>query len=449
MPAERPGGSKPPAMAAYSPTAPLSHSSHNRQELSFCPTWYHGNTKFSLCKHLMGSFQKNNLYGLQLSVRVCCRAILKETPVASSLERRDQVSDVDWTAFLSQIDDEDNLKVKLVEKKKKTRKVRVVKQKSTAKEEHVGRSLEAIGVRNASLAKCVSQGVGMTEEEMIEWMSMLHRLGVAHSEIVSILGKEASILRAHIPDVELLFSYLKEDLKLDRSTIASMCMTWPGLLLCPVQHVQDVTGYFVSVGLKLSDVTGVLVRRPHVLSYSLTRIQYSVQCLLASGVLVDDLVPILKKVPELFSDMTQKNLDSKLEFLLKVGLGSGALGKAIARRPNILNYSLNSMRVAFKYLTTLMVTRDVPKLVKRYAEVLVLDPERKMAPMVDYLISLGVRREKIGKVILRRPQLLGYTIPGLQPTVQYLIELGVKPESLGKVISTSPQVCIIMSVYHF
>jgi hypothetical protein len=176
----------------------------------------------------------------------------------------------------------------------------------------------------------------------------------------------------------------------------------------------------------------------------LERIQYSVNCLLEAGVLVDDLPPILKKVSELFSDLTQKNLDSKLEFLLKVGLGSGALGKAIARRPNILNYSLDSMSVAFKYLATLMVTRDVPKLVKRYAEVLVLDPQRKMAPMVNYLISLGVQREKLGKVILRRPQLLGYTILGLQPTVQYLVELGVKPELLGKVVSTSPQVCIIV-----
>lgn len=280
---------------------------------------------------------------------------------------------------------------------------------------------------------------------MLEWMSMLHRLGVAHSGIVSMVGKDASVLRAHIPDVERLWAHLKSDLGLDRSTIASMCMMWPGLLLCPVQHVEDFTNYFVSVGLKRSDVTVVLARRPHVLSHSMDRIQYSVQCLLQSGVLVDDLVPILKKVPELFSDLTQKNLDSKLEFLLKVGLGSGALGKAIARRPNILNYNLESMREAWKYLATLMLARDVPKLVKRYAEVLVLDPHRKMAPMVDYLISLGVRREKIGKVILRRPQLLGYTIPGLQPTVQYLIELGVKPEFLGKVISTSPQVRSISS----
>lgn len=475
VPAERPGCSKPPSMAAHS-TTHLSHAGWDRgskrQEDAVIPTWYYGTQqqsnlvpyatpKFSLYKRLMGSFQGNNLCGLKLSMRVCCRAILKNevptTPVASSSEDHDQVerygldveSTSEWAAFVSQskgsitVDDHvDSVKVKVVEKK--TRKPRTTK-KVSSRQEHVGRSLEAIGVRNAALTKCVAQGVGMTEEEMLEWMSMLQRLGVAHSEIVSMVGKDASVLRAHIPDVELLLAHLKNKLGLERSAIASMCMQWPGLLLCSVRHVEEVTDYFVSVGLKPSEVSGVFTRRPHVLSYPLRCIQFSVNCLLEAGVLIDDLPPILKKVPELFSDLTQKNLDSKLEFLLKVGLGSGALGKAIARRPNILNYSLDGMRVAFKYLATLMVTRDVPKLVKRYAEVLVLDPQRKMAPMVNYLISLGVQKERIGKVILRRPQLLGYTIPGLQPTVQYLVELGVKPELLGKVISTSPQVCIIVS----
>jgi hypothetical protein len=79
-------------------------------------------------------------------------------------------------------------------------------------------------------------------------------------------------------------------------------------------------------------------------------------------------------------------------------------------------------------------------LVKRYAEVLVLDPQRKMYPIINYLLILGVKQEDLGKVILRRPQLLGYTIPGLVPTVDYLLELGVKPQMLGKVITTSPQV---------
>lgn len=112
VPAERPGTSKPPAMATYSTTTTTTTTpGWHRQDLS----WYHGASKFS------GSFQKSNL---QLSVRFCCRAILKDeiltTPVASSSEDRGHVSDqVDWTAFLG---DGDGLKVKLVEKKK--RKVR-------------------------------------------------------------------------------------------------------------------------------------------------------------------------------------------------------------------------------------------------------------------------------------------------------------------------------------
>lgn len=474
VPVDGPGCSQPPSMAAHN-TTHLSYAGwdrgRRRLERSVIPTVYYGSQqqsnlvpyatpKYSLGKRLVGSFQKNNLSGLKLSTRFSCRSILKDedstTSVASSPEEHGQrerngvdvKSTPDWAAFISQskqfVTPDDHIaEAKIVEKK--PRKKRVAKKKVNAKQEHVGRSLEAIGVRNASLAKCVAQGVGMTEEEMLEWMNMLQRLGVEHSEIVSMVGKDASILRAHIPDVELLWTHLNNELGLERSVVASMCMQWPGLLVCSAGHVKNVTDYFVSVGLRSADVSGVFAKRPHVLSYSLERIQYSVDCLLEAGVLLSDLPPILKKVPELFSEVTQKNLDSKLEFLLKVGLGSGSLGKAIARRPNILNYSMDSMRVAFNYLSTLMISRDVPKLVKRYAEVLVLDPQRKMAPMVDYLISLGVQREKIGKVILRRPQLLGYTIPGLQPNVQYLFQLGVKPELLGKVISTSPQVCIIVS----
>lgn len=432
VPVERPGCSKPPSMAAHN-TKHLSRPGWDkggkRMELYSAPTWYYGNhqqsnlvpqatPKFSLSMRFMGPFQKKNLSGLRLSLRLCCQAVLEN-----------EVSNMRVAA--SSVD-EQPVKVKKV-------KVKVVK-KLKAEQEHVGRSLQAIGVRNATLAKCVIEADGMTEEEMLEWMSMLQRLGVKHSEIVSMVGKDASVLRAHIPDVERLWVHLKDELDFDRSIVVSMCMQWPGLLLCSVQHVNDVTNYLLSVGLELDDVQGVFQRRPHVLSHSVERIQCSVQCLLQAGVLVQDLAPILRKVPELFSDLTQRNLDSKLEFLLKVGLGAGSLGKAIARRPNILNYNLDSMRVAFQYLETLMRSRDVPRLVKRYAEVLVLDPERKMAPMVNYLISLGVQRDNIGKVILKRPQLLGYTIPGLQPTVQYLIELGVKPESLGKVVSTSPQV---------
>jgi hypothetical protein len=319
------------------------------------------------------------------------------------------------------------------------RQVKVVVKEVTVKEEHVGRSLEAMGVRSSALAKCMEQGAGMTEGQMAEWVSTLQHLGLKHSDIVAAVGKDAAVLRAKTANVRQVWQYLIDQLGLDRDTLSCMCVQWPGLLLCTEQQIRDLSKYLQSVGISADEVPGILASRPQLLGHPIERIQHSVQCLLQAGVQPGDLARILKKVPELFSDVTQKNLKAKLEFLLSAGLGAG-LGKAVARRPNILNYNLDSMKSTAQYLQSLMRTHDVAKLVKRYAEVLVLDPQRKMYPIINYLLILGVKQEDLGKVILRRPQLLGYTIPGLAPTVDYLLELGVKPQMLGKVITTSPQV---------
>jgi hypothetical protein len=319
------------------------------------------------------------------------------------------------------------------------RKVKAVVTEVKMMDEHVGRSLEAMGVRSTALAKCVEQGAGMTEEQIAEWISTLQHLGLEHADIVLVVGKDSGVLRAETTNVRQVWHYLMDSLGLDRDTLVSMCLQWPRLLLCTEQQIRDLRNYLLSVGISANEVPVILASRPQLLGHPLERIQHNVQCLLVAGVQPDDLARILKKVPELFSDVTKKNLKAKLDFLLSAGLGTG-LGKAVARRPNILNYDLDSMKATVQYLQSLMCPRDVAKLVKRYAEVLVLDPKRKMLPIINYLLTLGVKKEDLGKVILRRPQLLGYTIPGLEPTVDYLLELGVKPEMLGKVITTSPQV---------
>lgn len=468
VPSDRPGCSQTPPVAVHNMhTVQLSHVGWDRgckkSELASTAAWHYGSNqqhcfasysspKLGQSRRPMGSFEQNNLYGVKLCVRIWCQAVLKEE-VSTALvaawseqpgEAADEVEKVvesatTWKALLSaKVEAEEGItKLKVVTDKVK---VKVVSAKVDGKHEHVERSLEAVGVRNGALAKCVNQGVDMTKEEMLEWMNMIQRLGFGHSGIVTLVGKDASVLCAKGPDVELLWEHLRDGFGLERATVVSMCLQWPSLLLCSVDHVKKVTEYFVSVGIRREDLPVVLVQRPQLLGNSMERIQQTVHCLLEAGILPEDLARILKKVPELFSDVTKKNLKPKLEFLLNAGLGAGALGKAVARRPNILNYSLDSMKATTLYLQSLMRARDVSKLVKRYAEVLVLDPQRKMYPIVKYLLTLGVQPDNLGKVILRRPQLLGYTIPGLQPTVKYLLQLGVKPDMLGKVITTSPQV---------
>ncbi|KAH8971460.1 hypothetical protein BDL97_02G143600 [Sphagnum fallax] len=465
VPGEKPGCSQTLPITMYELQAvQLFHTGCNRGrtrlELARIAMQHHGahqqiclasyfTPKFSKSRKLLHSLEKKTLYGVKICVQIWCQVVREgvanNTLVAGWSEQTEEAAasweagamgkpSGAWATLLS-------ANVKLGKEKVNVigRQVKVVVKEVTVKEEHVGRSLEAMGVRSSALAKCMEQGAGMTEGQMAEWKSTLQHLGLKHSDIVAAVGKDAAVLRAKTANVRQVWQYLIDQLGLDRDTLSCMCVQWPGLLLCTEQQIRDLSKYLQSVGISADEVPGILASRPQLLGHPIERIQHSVQCLLQAGVQPGDLARILKKVPELFSDVTQKNLKAKLEFLLSAGLGAG-LGKAVARRPNILNYNLDSMKSTAQYLQSLMRTHDVAKLVKRYAEVLVLDPQRKMYPIINYLLILGVKQEDLGKVILRRPQLLGYTIPGLVPTVDYLLELGVKPQMLGKVITTSPQV---------
>ncbi|BBN00183.1 mTERF domain-containing protein, mitochondrial [Marchantia polymorpha subsp. ruderalis] len=299
--------------------------------------------------------------------------------------------------------------------------------------------LSEMGVEMPALARCFDQSRGVPEMQWQHVLTVLSEFGVSDSELVVIITKEPSVLGGDANSMKQLLNFGVGQ-GIDSAVVISMCKMWPGLLFQSVDHVTQVIDYFTSVGLYRDELIKIIKLRPQLLGHQIDRIKYVVDCLLDCGVPVEDLPRIIRKAPELFSNTTFLNMASNLEFLVSMGLGAGALGKAVARRPNLLNYSLDSMKSTVQYLLSFMKPWDVPKLIRRYAEVLVLDPHRKMHPMINYLKYLGVKSKDIGKVVLRRPQLLGYTIPGLEPSVKCLMEFGVKQEMIGKVITTAPQI---------
>ncbi|KAL3699724.1 hypothetical protein R1sor_017746 [Riccia sorocarpa] len=299
--------------------------------------------------------------------------------------------------------------------------------------------LGKMGVEMPALAKCFDNSRNAPKDQWRYVLRVLEEFGMNTDDIVTIITKDPSVLGASPIVIKQLLRFNVEQ-GLDSTVVISMCRIWPGLMLLSVDHVKEVIEYFTSVGLYRSEFLKIIKERPQWLGHDVDRIRYVVDTLLEYGVRVEELPRIVRKAPELFSNQTLSNLASNLEFLVSMGLVAGSLGKAVARRPNLLNFSLETMEAAVQYLGNFIKPRDVPKLVKRYAEVLVLDPARKMQPMIHYLLELGVKPQHIGKVIMRRPQLLGYTIPGLEPSVKCLLEFGVKREMIGKVITTAPQI---------
>ncbi|KAJ0039864.1 hypothetical protein Pint_26819 [Pistacia integerrima] len=73
--------------------------------------------------------------------------------------------------------------------------------------------------------------------------------------------------------------------------------------------------------------------------------------------------------------------------------------------------------------------------------------ERKIKPLVEFLLDLGVAKSDIPKILVQRPHLCGHSISGLlslsrqkvQAVVNFLLELGLSGDSIGKVLTRYPR----------
>eukprot|EP00250_Pteridium_aquilinum_P006945 c16763_g2_i1 orf=655-2697(-) len=314
--------------------------------------------------------------------------------------------------------------------------------KSSTDVERTRVKLEKLGVEEPALFKYINQvaPAGVPVDHIVSFVSSLMGIArVSWNEAVAILSKYPSILNLEVSRVEETVAFLTE-MGLTKEEISAVLASHPAFFEYDFEEIRRSVEYLVSMGLPEEDIPMIFRDRPQALNVRTEDVEFAIQCFLEAEVLPEDFARILSRTPDLFSPNSRDHLRSRLHFFKQVGLYGGALGKGIARRPNLLHFDLESMKQAYNYLSEYLPPSDVSKLVRRFAEVLVIDPKRKMEPMVNHLLRLGVKPTSLGKVLLRRPQLLGYTITGLEPTLQYLKELGVTDKMLGRVISISPQV---------
>ncbi|MEM5830678.1 MAG: hypothetical protein QXO40_00535, partial [Candidatus Aenigmatarchaeota archaeon] len=66
---------------------------------------------------------------------------------------------------------------------------------------------------------------------------------------------------------------------------------------------------------------------------------------------------------------------------------------------------------------------------------------KKMKENVEYLLSLGVRRENIGRIVEKHPQILEYSIENnLNPKVEYFKDLGFSKKEIAEYIEKNPAI---------
>eukprot|EP00850_Spirogloea_muscicola_P020907 SM000230S07343 [mRNA] locus=s230:183995:187174:+ [translate_table: standard] len=317
--------------------------------------------------------------------------------------------------------------------------------------------LSDMGVETLSVVKAAQYADAVPNVKVVkELVSELSKHGMGKADIARLFSRRPKAVQSSPASVAFKFVFLQA-LGMSRPSVVKTFVTCPPLLDFDLDNMAKVISFYSNSGVADADLARIVRRRPQLLGYSVDRLAEVVNFLIDAGVTKEDIGRLLRKSPEVLALRVDRNLTSKVELLLSLGLTPIALGKALARRPAILSYSTNHLQscpplnnppipglclqAAVNFLRDQGLSpSELGRLLQRFAEVLVLDPQKKQQPMVDYLITLGVKREDIGKVLLRRPQVLAFSVEGLHNVVDFLLSLGITPPHLARIVTAAPQV---------
>ncbi|XP_052107848.1 transcription termination factor MTERF9, chloroplastic [Arachis duranensis] len=153
-----------------------------------------------------------------------------------------------------------------------------------------------------------------------------------------------------------------------------------------------------------------------------------------------------KKYPRLSEEII---LDSKwlplLDYLSTFGIKESHFVQMYQRHMPSLQINVCSAQERLDYLMSVGVKhRDVRRILVRQPQILGYTVENNLKSHVAFLAGLGIPSSRIGQIVAVAPSLFSYSVENsLKPTVRYLVEeVGIKERDLGKVIQLSPQILV-------
>lgn len=134
-----------------------------------------------------------------------------------------------------------------------------------------------------------------------------------------------------------------------------------------------------------------------------------------------------------------------LDYLTTFGMKESHFVQMYRRHANAFHINVYSARERLDYLLKVGVKHnDIKRILLRQPQVLGYTVDSNMKSHVAFLMDLGIPDSKLGQVITAAPSIFSYSVQNsLKPTVRYLIEeVGIKKSDLGKVVTLSPQILV-------
>lgn len=134
-----------------------------------------------------------------------------------------------------------------------------------------------------------------------------------------------------------------------------------------------------------------------------------------------------------------------LDYLSTFGLKESHFIQMYERHMPSLQINVFSAQERLEYLLGVGVKhRDIKKIIMRQPQILGYTVESNLKSHVAFLHSLDIPDAKIGQIVAAAPSLFSYSVENsLKPTVRYLLEeVGIKKNVLSKVVQLSPQILV-------
>jgi len=139
---------------------------------------------------------------------------------------------------------------------------------------------------------------------------------------------------------------------------------------------------------------------------------------------IRDFRQILSSHPDALFRHNVTNIHKMVFFLRNdVGMTKDDISKAIQTFPTLLEHDVSRIKDIVKFLHLIEVDEDdLPSILRSFPATLMLDVEKDMIPVVQFLRGIGVRN--IGRFVTRLPPVLGYSVEhDLKPKWDFLREV--------------------------
>jgi hypothetical protein len=138
---------------------------------------------------------------------------------------------------------------------------------------------------------------------------------------------------------------------------------------------------------------------------------------------IRDFRKILSSYPDAFF-LNVTNIHHVSSYLREdVGMTKDDVAKAIQNVPSLLKQDVSRIKDVVEFLRSIEVDEEaLPSIFRSFPATLLLDIEKDMVPVVDFIRGIGVRN--IGRFVTRLPPVLGYSVEkDLQPKWDFLAEV--------------------------